>query len=146
MAAQQQSGSCAAAEELADVPLDEPPHSPARSLGPEAQENAECSVCLQALGKGPFQLGCGHQFHHECLCRWFTAPAETQGERDAPCSCPLCRAPLGTAEAAALVARGVSMPRARLPSVVVYCALPWPAASLVDGVRSLWRRLRRQRA
>jgi hypothetical protein len=115
----------------------------AHLAGPEARDSAECSICLQTLGKKPFVLDCGHKFHHACIGRWLNSPMGLQRSRGAHCSCPMCRAPMSAAKEAKLEAGELTAPRARVPGVVVYCALPRAAALLQDArssMRRLWSR------
>jgi hypothetical protein len=60
-------------------------------------EKVDCAVCLAELGDGddatPTRLvpGCGHGFHAECIEAWFRVNS----------TCPLCRAAVAAAPAAA---------------------------------------------
>lgn len=123
--------------------IEDAPAPLAHLEGPEARDNAECSICLQALGKKPFVLDCGHKFHRVCICRWLNSPMEHRRSRGAHCSCPMCRAPMSAAKEATLEAGELEAPRARVPGVVVYCALPRAAALLQDArstLQRLWSR------
>jgi Zinc finger, C3HC4 type (RING finger) len=44
-------------------------------------EEEECSICMKLLGMKFYTTECGHQFHKQCIKRWFTQSK----------SCPLCR-------------------------------------------------------
>lgn len=56
------------------------------------ENQSVCSICLDPLHSDWFiyELGCKHQFHRNCLHKWFTQQQlVTQAQQQ--CSCPLCR-------------------------------------------------------
>lgn len=55
-------------------------------MAKEAEQTPGCRICFDPLD-GPVQLGCGHEYHGECLGRW----EQTCIKFGAP-TCPVCRA------------------------------------------------------
>ena len=54
----------------------------------ERQESVKsCCICCCEFVAGDhlMTLGCGHEFHHECVSRWLRARR----------FCPMCKAPVG---------------------------------------------------
>eukprot|EP00746_Dinoflagellata_sp_MGD_P059127 gnl/MRDRNA2_/MRDRNA2_25248_c0_seq1.p1 gnl/MRDRNA2_/MRDRNA2_25248_c0~~gnl/MRDRNA2_/MRDRNA2_25248_c0_seq1.p1 ORF type:complete len:299 (+),score=41.02 gnl/MRDRNA2_/MRDRNA2_25248_c0_seq1:66-962(+) len=90
------SSECMAASVLQQIASVYPPINPPPGCiwDKATGEAACCPICLADLTPGgqanePLQrIGCGHVFHHECLCEWF----ERQWQKRGIVSCPVCRA------------------------------------------------------
>lgn len=114
-----------------------------KKVGSPDTENqeADCAICYEPLlaaiekkqqQRAPFVCACKHGFHATCLRRW----VHTVG-KDA--SCPLCRAPLGASQLAALERRfrderpaGAAIPAEEEQKVTLQSLLQLPGVRLSD--------------
>ena len=70
---------------------------------PEPEETI-CSICHEALLEEIITIKCNHQFHKDCLCRWFNSNHRT---------CPLCRVEFGLVEISELCGKDTAPPKIR---------------------------------
>jgi hypothetical protein len=81
--------------------------------GSKGEEALECAVCLSEVADGEKVRAlpkCGHGFHVECIDMWFHSHD----------TCPLCRAPVGAADADALPRVPREEPALEFPTAVLF--------------------------